>query len=260
MKTYAFVFKNKIIFSKAIENQNFILKCVPMNYSAQRIFDEEVLISPSCKVTSSEDSFGNYTRAGFIKCPHKEFEYNVCGKALLGTYMEVTPLERLFLFESQMTKPSDEIKAFAKTIPLGETVHETALNAAHAVYEKMSYVPFSTNVETTAAEAFSLGKGVCQDYSHITIAVLRQLGIAARYAAGLMEGEGETHAWVDYYADNAWYGVDPTNDKKIDYGYIKISHGRDSKDCEIEKGVFTCAEGIVDQKFEISVKVVNEDD
>ena len=54
-----------------------------------------------------------------------------------------------------------------------------------------------------------------------------------------MQGEGVSHAWVEICANGIWYGMDPTNDKLVDDTYIKISHGRDYKDCIVNRGVFT---------------------
>lgn len=91
-----------------------------------------------------------------------------------------------------------------------------------------------------------------QDYAHIMIALLRHAGIPARYVNGLMIGEGYTHAWVEIYTGEGWYGLDPTNNLHVDDYYIKLAHGRDYKDCILDKGRFL---GIAQQKQEIYVKV-----
>ena len=102
----------------------------------------------------------------------------------------------------------------------------------------MTYRPGATTVRTTAEEALSEGMGVCQDYAHIMIALLRLLGIPARYAAGMMEGEGESHGWAEVNCRGYWYGFDPANNLLVNDRYIKISHGRDAGDCRICRGVF----------------------
>ena len=100
-----------------------------------------------------------------------------------------------------------------------------------------------------------LKKGVCQDYAHILIALLRMMRIPARYVVGMMIGEGFSHAWVEMEADGRWYGLDPTNDVLVGENYIKISHGRDYNDCIVNKGVFT---GMASQKQDISVIVCEQ--
>lgn len=120
------------------------------------------------------------------------------------------------------------------------------------LYRDFSYAPGTTNVSTTAEEALVLGKGVCQDYSHILIALCHLAQIPARYVVGMLEGEGASHAWVEIYDGGFWYALDPTNNLIVSDSHIKISHGRDYKDCLINQGVFT---GNTEQRQEISVHV-----
>jgi transglutaminase-like putative cysteine protease len=73
-----------------------------------------------------------------------------------------------------------------------------------------------------------------------------------RYVAGMMMGEGSSHAWVEVWDEEKWIGYDPTNKRLVDDDYIKISNGRDSADCLVNQGIFT---GNVAQTQEISVIV-----
>ena len=125
-----------------------------------------------------------------------------------------------------------------------------------AVHDALSYEPGTTTVRTTAAQAFALGHGVCQDYSHVMLAVLRAAGIPARYAAGMLLGEGESHAWVEVLYQGNWYAFDPTNCVAVTDQHIKLSHGRDSDDCAINRGVFM---GFGQQQTEISVIVTEKE-
>lgn len=108
----------------------------------------------------------------------------------------------------------------------------------HAVHKEMEYVPGSTNVHTTAAEAFSKRSGVCQDFAHITISIMRLMGVSVRYVSGLAYGEGETHAWVEANIGGFWHGFDPTRDQLVNEEYIPLAVGRDWSDCPIESGSF----------------------
>ena len=82
------------------------------------------------------------------------------------------------------------------------------------------------------------GVGVCQDYAHILISMCRLSGIPARYVAGMMVGEGASHAWTEVWLDGGWTGVDPTHNRPVDETYIKLAHGRDFGDGAIDKGCF----------------------
>lgn len=90
----------------------------------------------------------------------------------------------------------------------------------------------------SAETAFARREGVCQDYSHVMLSLLRMEGIPARYVTGMMVGEGASHAWVEAQCCGYWYGFDPTNDLLVDDSYIRAACGRDSADCDIIRGTF----------------------
>jgi transglutaminase-like putative cysteine protease len=101
----------------------------------------------------------------------------------------------------------------------------------------IEYKKGTTTTATTAAEAFALRSGVCQDFSHILISLLRMDGIPARYIAGLAFCDGETHSWVEYWTGDHWEGIDPANNCPVNDDYLVISMGRDFRDCAIDRGV-----------------------
>lgn len=147
--------------------------------------------------------------------------------------------------EGQQTSPFDTMDAYGKTYFF-----------MRHLYETFRYVSGSTNIYTTAEEAFAQKKGVCQDYAHILISMCRMCGIPARYVVGFMIGEGYSHAWVEICQDGYWYGFDPTNNLLIDENYIKISSGRDYNDCIMDKGTFIGSAG-QEQSIKVVVKKRN---
>jgi len=168
--------------------------------------------------------------------------YRICGAAH-GMYGAHTTL----------TAPSAAMLAFLRGLELDTSNKaELASRIASAVHERMAYQPGVTGVATTAAQAFELGRGVCQDYAHITIALLREAGIPARYVCGFLPGEGATHAWVEWHDSGAWLALDPTHGRAVEYGCIKVAHGRDSADCPVNRGIFT---GRAMQRNSVSIKV-----
>lgn len=138
----------------------------------------------------------------------------------------------------------DSYRNAGASTPSAETATETealakAIEAlSHAVFEYMDYAPGTTHVRTTASEAFAAHAGVCQDFSHVLICVLRELGVPARYVSGLALGEGQTHAWIEAFFGDGWKGFDPTRDTLVDETYIPLAVGRDWTDCPIEQGSF----------------------
>jgi transglutaminase-like putative cysteine protease len=101
-----------------------------------------------------------------------------------------------------------------------------------------------TNTQTTLAEVVSLKSGVCQDYSHLFIAILRSNNIPARYVSGYLNqgnsflGSAAMHAWAEaYLPGSGWLGFDPSNNLMVNTQFIKVGHGLDYNDCMPIKGI-----------------------
>jgi transglutaminase-like putative cysteine protease len=112
------------------------------------------------------------------------------------------------------------------------------------VFETMTYRKDVTSVSTTAAQAFGLRAGVCQDYAHVVIALARACGLAARYVSGHLLGEGGTHAWIEIILPSedgegavAW-PFDPTHNRRESLDYIAVAIGRDYSDVAPTSGTF----------------------
>lgn len=112
------------------------------------------------------------------------------------------------------------------------------------LHQYLEFVTGVTNTQTVASEVIELKKGVCQDFVHVFLAILRHHGIAARYTSGYLHqgenkrGASQLHAWVECHVPNAgWVGVDPSNKLMVDHNYVKICHGYDYDDCMPLRGV-----------------------
>jgi transglutaminase-like putative cysteine protease len=110
----------------------------------------------------------------------------------------------------------------------------------------MRYVSGATTVDTSAAEALKLGQGLCQDYSHIMLALCRLVGIPARYVSGHLLGEGGSHAWVEALLPSSAHpgmleavAFDPTNHGRAGLRYITVAVGRDYRDVSPTSGRYT---------------------
>lgn len=117
-------------------------------------------------------------------------------------------------------------------------ITKRALQIRDLIHDSMTYTPGATTPATSAEEAWKRRKGVCQDYAHIMLALLRLDHIPCRYTAGLLLGEGESHAWVEFCDHGQWIPADPTNPDVSWEEQIIFSHGRDSRDCEISRGTY----------------------
>jgi len=254
-KQLEYHYHTKLAFSDSVSSHSFLLRCTPVENEYQTHIRSECRINPAGNAVRAVDCFGNCVLYGFANEPHNSFEFESIGTVLLsGKYRLKEPLSRIFLYPSVYTAPDRGIKDLLNSAKLNitESITSKVVKLTDIVYSKMKYAPNSTTTNTSAAEALKAGKGVCQDFSHILISLCRSAGIAARYAAGFMEGEGSTHAWVEYYDDGCWLAADPTHNRLVESGYIKLSHGRDFDDCSIERGLFS---GLATQDLQIHLSV-----
>lgn len=161
-----------------------------------------------------------------------------------------------YLETSPMVGPSADIAAYARDVVKGGTVLEmiTALN--EAIYRDMTYDGEATEVDTPLEEAFAKRRGVCQDFTHIMIACLRELGIPAGYVSGFLrteppkgkprlEGADAMHAWVQAWCgrEAGWVDFDPTNKMMAGLSHIVAGRGRDYSDVPPLRGVLRTAGG-----------------
>ena len=153
----------------------------------------------------------------------------------------------------------EEIKKCTSDTPL-----KSSQNLTGYVYNNFQYIKGITSVETTADEIWKLKAGVCQDFAHILLVMLRMIHIPARYVSGYicpnkseMRGEGATHAWVEAYIPfYGWLGLDPTNNCIADELHVRLAVGRSFSDCSPVKGTY---KGTSDHTLEVGVSVSYED-
>lgn len=256
MKSLAFKYNLSISFDAPVEKHSFTLRTVPVTDERQSILTAALSVTPDVRLSHSTDGFGNLLHYGRIDSAHSAFSAELTGTAETGLNSFCLGgdeyREHVFRYNTPLTTPDEALRAFAHDIAGSADVPDTAYSVMQSVHDYMHYLPGKTNVATKAAEAFALRTGVCQDYSHIMLSILREKGIAARYVAGLLIGEGESHAWVEVKDKDRWFGFDPVNMLCVNEDHIKISHGRDSSDCVINRGTFF---GFACQTQSVSVSV-----
>jgi transglutaminase-like putative cysteine protease len=149
-----------------------------------------------------------------------------------------------------------------------QTSQQSPLNAAiqlcDFVFKKFTYKKGITTVESTLDEVWKLKSGVCQDFAHILLVMLRLIDIPARYVSGYicpnksgMRGEGATHAWVEAYIPFfGWIGIDPTNNCIVNDSHVRLAVGKNFSDCSPVKGTYR---GTSNHTLEVAVSVSYED-
>ncbi len=254
MRKLRFRYEMKLRLSDDVVRHSFSLRCLPKNTGYQRIEELFLEIDPDTAVTKTCDAFGNDVCFGYIEEPHRRFGFKVTGEAITDSEnVDMGPLNPLYKFSTPQTTLLKGTEPYlAAALGLHDPVQK-ALAMCERLYRRFAYIPNTTYTTTTAQQALDQGRGVCQDYAHIMIALCRQSDIPARYVAGFMIGEGATHAWLDIYAKGQWIGIDPTHNRMVDDRYIKISEGRDAGDCIIDKGVFFGTP--LEQEQQVALKV-----
>ena len=157
----------------------------------------------------------------------------------------------------------DEVLAMSKNlVDRSLSPFETAQILSKYVYDNFEYRKGVTTVETSADEIWKLKAGVCQDFAHILLVMLRMVGIPARYVSGYicpkdqeLRGEGATHAWVEVCAPfYGWIGLDPTNNCIASDRHVRLAIGRNFSDCTPVKGTY---KGSSEHTLEVSVSIEN---
>lgn len=243
-------------FEHPVSRHSFTLRCLPPSFPGQEILDMSLELEPYTPYIRQHDSFGNLLQVGYIEKEHKYFRYTARGTAKIDISRRRPELSLpLFHYYSAYTCPSTEMQNFFATLKLPEDIMERAWYLMLATQKHLTYTTGVTDPATTAAQAFALGKGVCQDYAHIYLTLARMAGLQARYVNGLPEGEGASHAWCEVLINNIWTGIDPTRAKWTDDSYIRFGTGRDFGDCPIERGIFL---GCTKQTQTVFMKVAQQ--
>lgn len=240
MSKVRFDFSTKLTFDSNVYNHSFALRCIPMKNEGQVCTNLNFKISPFVSTCQTVDAFGNTVISGLIKDDHRFLDFEISGEAEMngeGIRKDFMPC---YKFQSPYTMPGEKLKAFYEEISekcKSSDPFERADFFAKELSERFEYKKGVTDISTTAEEAFEAGAGVCQDYSHICLSLLRSDGIPCRYKAGLACCDGESHSWIDVWVGDRWKGYDPTNLCPAGEAYLCLSQGRDFSDCAIDRGV-----------------------
>jgi transglutaminase-like putative cysteine protease len=193
-------------------------------------------------LTWQTDRFGN--RVCVVEAPHVAdsiafmAHYQVERGAARQAPERLDP--QVFLEPTALTAPDARLRAVARDLAAeSSNISLRAELAHHWAASAIRYAFGVTGVQTPAAMALHLGRGVCQDYAHLLLCVLRLLGIPARYVSGQLLGEGSTHAWVEAQTDHELIAFDPTHARRTRENYVTVAIGRDYADVAPTSGVFS---------------------
>lgn len=231
-------------YDAAVNHSTQYLRLTPPDGEGQRVLEWKLeLPTPA---TTAEDAFGNILHVLTLDMPHSEIRIRATG------IVETDEGERMsfgggdprpYLRSTGLTSMSPDMVRFAEPYRDGMTSVEGVDALAHAVHAWMQFEEGATHVASTAAEAFEVASGVCQDYAHIFVACCRHLGVPARYVSGYVHSPGArnnhvaTHAWAEVWLEDRWWSFDVTHRGRADAGHLKLAVGMDYMDACPVRGV-----------------------
>ena len=244
MKCFFYRSELKISFSEEMHRSHFTFRGIMKSDAMQRVSDSVLSVTPPAEMDTYDDVFSNTVIFGSIAAPHKVLTFTQEAKVVTGM-SRCLPLSsreplHLYRFQSRLTVPGETLEEFRKSLPARrkEIALERALIITEEIYAHMNYVKGITGTATSAEDAFASRMGVCQDYTHILLSLLRSEGYAARYVCGIFPGSLTSHAWAEVLHNGIWIGIDPVNMKLCDDTYAVLARGADSSDTLLNKGVF----------------------
>ncbi|CAK9888154.1 MULTISPECIES: transglutaminase family protein [Pseudomonas] len=188
-------------------------------------------------VRAQLDPFGNILHVLSLEEPHSDLVIAARGLVAIDESREAehelqSPLP--FLRFTRLTEADEALRSFASQQCRKRRDRSALIELMNALNQRMAYRPGSTAVDTSAAQAFAGGAGVCQDHTHAFLACARSLGVPARYVSGyLFDSDSQqmaSHAWAEAWLEDAWYSFDVTNQLARPERHLKLAVGLDYLD------------------------------
>lgn len=254
----------------------------PVQDAYQDVVQHQITISGSPVVDIHEDYYHNKVGTFTHASPHRELtiDSNLIVVTLLRALPDDAPENEVQWQQLAALKHDiafiDFLKheAFSALYDVEKLIEDercqrcsplrTAQHLSQYIYDTFTYRKGITTVETTLDEIWTLRSGVCQDFAHMLLAMLRLAQIPARYVSGYicpnkngMRGEGATHAWVEAHIPGyGWVGLDPTNNCMVNENHVRLAVGKNFSDCSPVKGTYR---GTSDHTLDVTVSVSYED-
>lgn len=262
-----------------IDSANQVL-LFPVSDLLQEVKKHELVITHHPAVEVFTDYFGNRTGIFSVLRPHTELSIRshieVITRAVslpedssaASLQWEKLSAEREqfpymdFMLQESFSAYADIAERVKGLMSDDCTPFRAAEKMSAYVFEHFAYRKGITSVETEVDEILRLKAGVCQDFAHVLLVMLRIAGIPARYVSGYicpknheLRGEGATHAWVEAFIPfYGWLGLDPTNNCIVSDRHVRLAVGRHFSDCTPVKGTY---KGPSEHRLEVSVTIDN---
>jgi transglutaminase-like putative cysteine protease len=241
-------------------------RMTPRTIPSQSVLESHVSIDVPTSIWTYSDYWGALVSSFDIQAPHQELVIRAGSTVETKTaprparplpwdvLRERATAGRLqeFLAPTSRTAIDPELADTARQRTANADPVEAAAEISCWVSDQVAYVQGATGVQTSAQEAWDQRQGVCQDMAHLTVALMREVGLPARYVSGYLhpqpeaepgdEEEGQSHAWVQYWTGE-WMACDPTNRAQVGERHVLVASGRDYGDVPPLKGIYNGAPG-----------------
>jgi transglutaminase-like putative cysteine protease len=239
-------------------------RMTPLTLPTQVTLEARVTAGPGVPVWTYSDYWGTFVSVFDLPEPHDDLVIRatatvetepfggIPASADRPTWAEIGARAKdgrllEFLMPTALTTVADTISGAAAAEIAGLSPDAAAEAISARVREHVTYMPGATGVRTNAQEAWEQGQGVCQDMAQLTVALMRAVGLPARYVSGYLHPRataepgstavGQSHAWVEYWA-GSWTPLDPTSGAEVGERHVVVARGRDYADVPPLKGIY----------------------
>jgi transglutaminase-like putative cysteine protease len=259
--------ETRLEYSHAVTEWLAEFRVEPISDDGQSCQSFHLSASQPVSMHKYRDGFGNSVHHMNLLAPHLEVVVLAASivqthpRGSLNRYSDLTwPLDESalplaahdYLHLTGPVRPAPKLQPILERLAprAGARVVDTALRVSRYIKSTFTYATAVTSASSPIDDVLEMGKGVCQDFAHLMIAILRSFRIPARYVSGYLHRPGkesQSHAWVEVWlGDAGWFGVDPTNDVVVDEHFVKVAIGRNFTDVPPNKGVYR---GIGEEKI-----------
>jgi transglutaminase-like putative cysteine protease len=282
--TFSISYRATYRYDGPVSDEHDVLRLTPQTGETQRVHAFELAIEPAARLFRHRDYFGTEAVSINIAEPHDGLKIAADARVATRPAPEPPDAEPEALEDEAYRRAGGEFLLPWSTVGRAEELAglieavrrprplETLIALTETIPARFAYRRGATYVGSTIDDLLEGGAGVCQDFAHLALAILRRLGIAGRYVSGYLfvpngnadgnaSAEVDTHAWVEALLPDGdggprWVGIDPTNAKLAGADHVKIGHGRNYADVPPLRGVYR---GQARAEHEVKVRMVNLD-
>jgi len=287
MNRFHLVHTTEFIYDAPVSESYNEVRLRPIHDDRQSCLSFRLITTPGSRGTAYRDAYGNWVHQFNVLPEHRRLRVEAESVVLAHEANENADASislpeldsRRLLWEEEHFDFLAPTAYVPHLVPLSEiskaaeshcdgSVHGFVDAASNVIHEGFRYVKGATHVHSSIEDALSIGAGVCQDFAHLLLGVVRMRGLPARYVSGYLVPNGAagaaarqeeviggqaSHAWAEVLVpEEGWIGFDPTLGKPVGLRHVRVAYGRDYGDVAPVRGVY---KGHAGQRLAVDVRV-----